>query len=88
MGGAADNNVKKCQRFDIGHWCVNGNVITYGQSTLANLMTETERQHMKELCEAIAVEQDSGKMLRLVHELNVLLATKQERLDNMQAKAS
>ena len=54
---------------------------------LANLMTETERQRMKELCEAIAVEQDSGKMLRLVHELNVLLATKQERLDNMQAKA-
>ena len=78
-----------CQGFAIGQpGALTSMLELMARVRLANLMTETERQHMKELCEAIAVEQDSGKMLRLVHELNVLLATKQERLDNMQAKAS
>jgi hypothetical protein len=51
-------------------------------------MTENERQLMTELCTAMAAEQDSEKMLKLAHELNVLLETKQERLDRKQAKAS
>jgi hypothetical protein len=51
-------------------------------------MTETERQRMTELCTAIAAEQDSRKMIALVHELNILLEAKQARLDRTQAKAS
>jgi hypothetical protein len=51
-------------------------------------MNETERQRMTELCTAIAAEQDSRKMIALVHELNILVETKQERLDREQAKAS
>jgi hypothetical protein len=48
-------------------------------------MNETERQRMTELCTAIAAEQDSEKMIALVHELNNLLETKQERLDRKQS---
>jgi hypothetical protein len=74
--------------FDVGHWCPNACVITLGSGTLVNLMNETERQRMTELCTAIAVEEDSEKMIALVHEFNILLETKQERLDRKQAKAS
>ena len=51
-------------------------------------MNETERVRMTELCTAIASEQDSQKMILLVQELNRLLATKQERLNQREAKAS
>jgi hypothetical protein len=51
-------------------------------------MNETERARMTELCTAIASEQDSQKMILLVQELNRLLATKQERLNQREAKAS
>jgi hypothetical protein len=44
-------------------------------------MNETERARMAELCAAIASEQDSQKLILLVQELNRLLATKQERLN-------
>ncbi|MCU1296303.1 MAG: hypothetical protein JWO91_581, partial [Acidobacteriaceae bacterium] len=46
------------------------------------------RQRMAELCAAIAVERDSGKMLQLVRELNRLLEAKQERLERKQEKTS
>jgi hypothetical protein len=51
-------------------------------------MNETERARMTELCTAIASEQDSQKMILLVQELNRLLATKQERLNQREAQAS
>jgi hypothetical protein len=47
-------------------------------------MNELEQQRMKELCGAIATEQDSGTLLALVQELNVLLAAKQAGLDQKQ----
>jgi hypothetical protein len=50
-------------------------------------MNETECQRMKELCAEIAAEQDSGKMLWLVRELNRLLEAKQERLGRKQEGA-
>jgi hypothetical protein len=51
-------------------------------------MTEIEQERMTQLCIAIVSEQDSQKMIALVQELNLLLATKQERLNQRDAKAS
>ena len=50
-------------------------------------MNEIEQARMNELCTAIASAQDSQKMIALVEELNRLLATKQERLYQKEAKA-
>jgi hypothetical protein len=52
----------------------------------AVVMNASERARMMELCTAIASEQDSEKMIRLVEELNRLLAMKQDRLDQKREK--
>jgi hypothetical protein len=39
-----------------------------------------DKEHWTELCRQAAVEQDPKKMLRLVTEINRLLAEKQDRL--------
>ncbi|MCU1296272.1 MAG: hypothetical protein JWO91_550 [Acidobacteriaceae bacterium] len=43
---------------------------------------------MTELCTAIIAEQDVHKMTELLHKLNILLGTKQDRLERKQEKAS
>jgi hypothetical protein len=40
------------------------------------------RERWKELCELIADEQDPGRMMELVKELNRILAEKEQRLLN------
>jgi hypothetical protein len=50
-------------------------------------MNEIEQERMTLLCTAIVSEQDSQKMIVLVQELNRLLAPKQERLNQKEAKA-
>jgi hypothetical protein len=42
---------------------------------------QEKKERWMELCDQAAVEQDSQKLLALVHEINRLLAEKQERLD-------
>jgi hypothetical protein len=44
------------------------------------IMNADEQDRMKELCTAIAGEQDSHRLIGLVEELNRLLARKEERL--------
>jgi hypothetical protein len=44
-------------------------------------MLENERRWRK-LCDQAAVEQDSHKLLELIKEINDLLETKRERLQN------
>jgi hypothetical protein len=51
-------------------------------------MNDTERMRMTELCSAIATEQDSGKMLDLVAELNRLFELKEARLKQKQRGSS
>jgi hypothetical protein len=51
-------------------------------------MNELEQERMTQLCTAIAAEQVSEKMIALVQELNRLLATKQDRLDQRDGKPS
>jgi regulator of PEP synthase PpsR (kinase-PPPase family) len=43
---------------------------------------------MKELCTAIAAEQDSHRLIGLVEELNRLLALKEERLKQKETGSS
>jgi hypothetical protein len=43
-------------------------------------MNADDQDRMKELCTAIAGEQDSNTLIGLVEELNCLLARKEERL--------
>jgi hypothetical protein len=43
-------------------------------------MNADDQDRMKELCTAIAGEQDSHRLIGLVEELNCLLARKEERL--------
>jgi hypothetical protein len=43
-------------------------------------MNPDEQERMRELCSAIAQEQDSEKLLGLVEDLNSLFARKEERL--------
>ena len=45
-----------------------------------------EKERMKQLCTAIAVEQVSEETIALVQELNRPLAAKQERLDQKRGK--
>jgi hypothetical protein len=74
--------------FDIEQTPFNDRVIKITIRYLPASMNETEQARMKELCAAIASEQDSQKMILLVQELNRLLATKQERLNQKGVKPS
>lgn len=45
-------------------------------------MTSEEQQHLMKLCRQIEVEQDSGKFMQLIAELNDLLDDKAKRLEH------
>jgi len=46
-------------------------------------MTSEQRARMNELCQCIQDEQDSGKFMALVEELNVLLENRSARLSSV-----
>jgi len=45
-------------------------------------MHKSESDRIQELCAKIAEEQDRGKFLKLVQELNRLLSAKESRVEN------
>jgi hypothetical protein len=47
-------------------------------------MNKADSDHIHELCSRIAVEQNRQNFLKLVEELNRILAAKNERLQNQQ----
>jgi hypothetical protein len=47
-------------------------------------MNKADSDHIHELCSLIAVEQNRQKFLRLVEELNRILAAKNERLQKQE----
>ena len=51
-------------------------------------MTSQEKQRMLELCQQIMVEEDHGRMIRLVQELNDIFDAKEMRLRQPIGKAS
>jgi hypothetical protein len=46
----------------------------------------TAKEHWVELCEQAAVEQDAGKLLKLIKEIDSLLREKQGRVEKVQPK--
>ena len=49
---------------------------------IPSLMKPDERERMYQLCAMIEKEQDHGKFLRLIQELNELLERKEQRLED------
>lgn len=51
-------------------------------------MQGQQKQLWEELCAQAAVEQDPNKLMRLIEEINRLLAAKEERLANRRGSAA
>lgn len=49
---------------------------------------QDKKERWQQLCEQAAIEQDSKKLLELTHEINRLLAEKQERLDKLRKNSN